>query len=143
MSKPLATGVVALTAADEVVLVGQWRYPLATYSWEIVEGAADAGESGLDAVRRELREEAGYEAERWELLVDGLALSNSVMDERAELYVAEGLSEVPVERDATEVLEVRHVPFADALAMVDRGDITDAMTVVALLMLDRRRSRGR
>lgn len=143
VSKPLATGVVAFTADDEVVLVGQWRYPLERYSWEIVEGAADRGEDGLEAIRRELQEEAGYRAEHWELLVDGLALSNSVSDEEAVLYVASGLSRVPVDRDPTEELEVAHVPFDETLAMVDRGDITDAMTVVALLTLYRRRSLGR
>ena len=134
---------VALTEDDEVVLVGQWRYPLGRYSWEIVEGAADPGEDGLTAVRRELREEAGYAAGRWELLVDHLALSNSVSDEEAELYVARDLTRVPVDRDPTEELEVAHVPFEDALAMVDRGDITDGMSVVALLTLYRRRSLGR
>jgi ADP-ribose pyrophosphatase len=143
VSKPLATGVVAVTDDDEVVLVGQWRYPVETYSWEIVEGAAEHGEPGDQAIRRELREEAGYEAERWQLLVDGLALTNSVSDERAQLYLAGGLTEVSVERDPTEVLEVRHVPFGETLAMVDRGEISDAMTVVALLTLDRRRRRGR
>lgn len=134
---------VALTDDDEVVLVGQWRYPLARYSWEIVEGAADPGESGLEAIQRELREEAGYRAEHWELLVDGLALSNSVTDEEAELYVARGLTRTPVDRDPTEELEVALVPFEETLAMVDRGDITDAMTVVALLTRYRRRSLGR
>lgn len=125
------------------MLVGQWRYPLERYSWEIVEGAADPGEDGLEAIQRELREEAGYRAEHWELLVDGLALSNSVSDEEAALYVATGLRRVPVDRDPTEELEVAHVPFDAAVAMVDRGDITDAMTVVALLTLYRRRSLGR
>jgi 8-oxo-dGTP pyrophosphatase MutT (NUDIX family) len=138
----LACGVVALTDADEVVLVGQWRYALQAYSWEIVEGGADPGEDGLAAIQRELVEEAGYEAARWERLGHEIALSNSVTDEVAHLWVATGLTEVPRAPDPTEVLEVRLVPVADALAMVDRGDISDAMSVIALLMLDRRR-RGR
>ena len=140
--KPLACGVVALTQADEVVLVGQWRYPLEAYSWEIVEGAAAEGEDGAAAIRRELVEEAGYEAAHWEVLVDDVALSNSVMDEHARLWLATGLRAVPRDPDPTEVLEIRHVPFADAVAMVDHGEITDAMSVIALLALARRRARG-
>lgn len=139
ITKSLACGVVAMTDDDRVVLVGQWRYPLDEYSWEIVEGAADDGEDGLEAIRRELREEAGYEADHWEPLGGELALSNSVMDERARLWLASGLRSVPRDPDPTEVLEVRHVPFDDAVAMVDRGEITDAMSVVGLLTLDRRR----
>lgn len=141
VSKPLACGVVALTDADEVVLVGQWRYPLQAYSWEIVEGGADRDEDGEVAIRRELVEEAGYEADHWEVLVEDIALSNSVMDEHARLWVATGLRPVARDPDATEVLEVRLVAFDDAVAMVDRGEITDAMSVIALLALARQRRR--
>lgn len=141
--KDLACGVVALTDADEVVLVGQWRYPLERYSWEIVEGGAGPDEDGLDCIRRELVEEAGYEADHWERLGGEIALSNSVMDEVAHLWVATGLRAVAQDPDPTEVLQVRYVPFADAVAMVDAGEITDAMSVIALLTLDRRRSEGR
>jgi 8-oxo-dGTP pyrophosphatase MutT (NUDIX family) len=135
----LAVGVVALTDADEVVLVGQWRYTLGAFSWEIVEGGAGPGEDGLTAIRRELVEEAGYEAEHWERLGHDIAISNSVTDEIARVWVARGLHSVPDDPDPTEVLEVRHVPLEAALAMIDRGEITDAITSIALLTLDRQR----
>lgn len=135
----LAVGVVALTEDDEVVLVGQWRYTLGAYSWEIVEGGADPGEDGLTAIRRELVEEAGYEAEHWERLGHDIAISNSVTDELARVWLAWGLHPVPDDPDPTEELEVRLVPFDDAVAMVAAGEITDAITSIALLGLDRQR----
>ena len=143
VSAKIAAGVVALTAADEVVLVGQYRYPLDRYSWEIVEGGTDHGETSLEAVQRELREEAGYAAARWERLGGNVHLSNSFSDEVAHLYVARDLTPVGRDPDPTEVLAVRHVPFNAALAMVDRGEITDAMSVLALLTLARRWDAGR
>lgn len=139
VSAKLAVGVVALTDTDDVVLVGQYRYPLEHYSWEIVEGGVDHGETGLEAIQRELVEEAGYTAEHWERLGGDFALSNSFSDEIAHLYVARGLTSVPRDPDPTEVLTVRHMPLDEALAMVDDGEITDAMSVLGLLTLDRRR----
>jgi 8-oxo-dGTP pyrophosphatase MutT (NUDIX family) len=135
----LAVGVVALTEADEVVLVGQWRYTLGAYSWEIVEGGAGRDEDGLTAIRRELVEEAGYEADHWERLGHDIAISNSVTDEIARVWLARGLRPVPDDPDPTEDLQVRLVAFDDALAMIDRGEITDSITSIALLTLDRRR----
>ena len=139
VSMHTAVGVVALTDQDEVVLVGQWRYTLDAYSWELVEGGVDPDEDADAAISRELAEEAGYRASEWELLVDDVALSNSVTDERARLYVARGLSAVTTDPDPTEVLEVSLVPFRTALRMVDAGEITDSMTIIGLLALDRRR----
>ncbi len=139
MSASRAVGVVACTAADEIVLVGQWRYTLDAYSWEIVEGGSDAGEAPVDAARRELREEAGYEAASWSTLIDDFVLSNSVTDERATIFVATDLTEVARDPDPTEILTVRHVALDTALAAIDEGVITDSITVAALLMLERRR----
>lgn len=135
----LAVGVVALTDADEVVLVGQWRYTLGAYSWEIVEGGAGPDEDGLSAIRRELIEEAGYEADHWERLGHDIAISNSVTDEIARVWLARGLRPVPADPDPTEELQVRLMPFGDAVAMIDRGEITDSITSIALLTLDRQR----
>lgn len=142
MSTSRAVGVAAITADDELVLVGQWRYTLGAYSWEIVEGGSDDGEAPIAAARRELAEEAGYEAGSWSTLIESLALSNSVTDELATVFLATELTEVPRDPDPTEILTVRHVDLDTALAAYDDGTITDAITVAALLTLDRRRRTG-
>ena len=129
----VATGVVALTEAGEVVLVGQYRYPTEVYSWELVEGGAKPDEAPLEAAQRELQEEAGLAAEEWGVLGGELHLSNSITAERGLLYWARGLREVPASPEGTEVLQVRRVPGAEALRWVDEGVIVDAMSVIGLL----------
>ncbi len=131
----IATGVIALTTKQEVYLIGQWRYPLERYSWEIVEGGTDEGELPLDAIKRELKEEAGLVAKEWQQLGGEVHLSNCFSSERALLYVASDLQKVPSEPDATEVLQVKKVPLSECLAMIDSGEITDAMSVIGLLRL--------
>lgn len=138
-----AVGVVALTDADEVVLVGQWRYTLGEYCWELVEGGAHDDEDVLSAAKRELAEEAGFEATHWEQLGSGrVTMSNSVTDEVATLFLARGLTPVLNAPDPTEELEVRLVPVTRALELVDAGVLDDVLTVVGLLTLDRRRRRS-
>jgi 8-oxo-dGTP pyrophosphatase MutT (NUDIX family) len=126
-----AVGVVALDEQDRVLLVGQYRYTLSAYSWEIPEGGAPAGEEPLAAARRELAEETGYSAEHWQLLLRA-HLSNSVSDEDAVCFLATGLRPGPASPEGTEQLQVRWVPFAEALAMAARGEITDALSVLGL-----------
>ena len=116
---------------DHVYLVGQYRYPLGCYSWEIPEGGCPEGEEPLEAARRELREETGLEAESWQRLGEAY-LSNSVADEHAVWFLATDL--VPGEQrpEGTEVIGVRRVPLREALAMAMDGRITDALSVLAL-----------
>jgi 8-oxo-dGTP pyrophosphatase MutT (NUDIX family) len=128
----LAVGVVAIDAADRVALVGQHRYTLDAYSWEIPEGGVPAGEDPREGAARELREETGIAASEWREL-GRLHLSNSVSDEVAILYLATGLTSGESSPDGTEDLAVRWVPFDEALAMTLDGRITDAMSVAALL----------
>lgn len=128
-----ATGVLALTEDGRVYLVGQYRYTLDAYSWEIIEGGGEPGESPLQAAQRELREEAGLEARDWTPLGGEIALSNCHSDERAHLFVARDLRHVGAAPEGTEDLRVKAIPFAEALAMVDYGEITDAVSVIALL----------
>jgi 8-oxo-dGTP pyrophosphatase MutT (NUDIX family) len=125
-----------------VVLVGQWRYTLDAYSWELVEGGAHDGEDSLAAARRELREEAGFAAARWERLGGELAVSNSVTDERAELWLAAGPH--PGAGGARADRGARGAPRAVRRgARAGRpGEITDVLTVVGLLTLDRRGARS-
>lgn len=130
----LAVGVVPIDEADRVLLVGQHRYTLDTWSWEIPEGGVPAGEDPLDGARRELREEAGLVAATWRELLR-FHLSNSVTDEAGILYVATDLDAVPADPEPTEELVVRWVPFAEALTMAGDGRISDAMTIMALQRL--------
>jgi 8-oxo-dGTP pyrophosphatase MutT (NUDIX family) len=127
----LAVAVVALDRRDRVALVGQFRYTLDRYSWEIPEGGVPADEDPIDGARRELREETGLEAARW-VELGRVELSNSISDETAIFYLASELTGGTASPDGTEELEVRWVPFEDALAMSFDGRITDALSVLAI-----------
>jgi 8-oxo-dGTP pyrophosphatase MutT (NUDIX family) len=139
----LAVGVVALDDDDRVLLVGQHRYALDAYSWEIPEGGVPAGEDPLGGAARELREETGVVAARWRE-IGRFHLSNSVTDEAGVLYLATELLQEVAAPEATEELEIRRVPFADALAMTLDGRITDAMAIMGIqrVALERLRTGG-
>ena len=127
-----AVGVVPLDlATDSVLLVGQYRYTLDRYSWEIPEGGGGADESPEEAARRELAEETGYAGGTWRELCR-CDLSNSVTDETAVLFVATDLVTGTADPEGTEQIELRWVPFDEAMAMIGRGEITDAMAIIAL-----------
>jgi ADP-ribose pyrophosphatase len=127
----LAAGVLVLDDDDRVLLVGQHRYALDAYSWEIPEGGVPDGETALDGTRRELREETGVDAADWRELAR-VELSNSVTDEVAVLFVATGLTHGTATPDGTEELAIRWLPFDEVLAMTLDGRIRDVMTVVAV-----------
>lgn len=133
----IATGAVALNERNEIYLVGQYRYPTCMYSWEIPEGGSDPQESALDTIKRELQEEAGIIAQSWTQLGGEVHLSNCFSSERAYLYLARDLSETNTAHEDTEVLKVKKVPFAEALRMVDSGEIVDAMSVIGILRAQR------
>jgi ADP-ribose pyrophosphatase len=126
-----AVGVVALDDHDRVLLVGQYRYPLDAYSWEIPEGGAPFDEGPLAAAQRELLEETGHRAAEWQPILRA-HLSNSVSDEEAVCYLARGLTAGAAEPEGTERLQVKWVPFAEALGMIERGEITDSVSVMGL-----------
>jgi 8-oxo-dGTP pyrophosphatase MutT (NUDIX family) len=136
-----AVGAVALDEQDRVLLVGQYRYTLDRYSWELPEGGAVPDEEPLAAARRELLEETGCTAAHWQELLRA-HLSNSVSDEEAILYLARGLTEGTPRPEGTERLQVRRVPFAEALGLVERGEITDAMSVLGLQRVALMRAAG-
>jgi ADP-ribose pyrophosphatase len=133
-----AVGILPFLDRDTVLLVGQYRYVAGDFFWEMPTGAQHAGEAPLEAAQRELGEEAGYEAGRLVELGD-FHTSKSILREVAHLYVAEDL--VPATRppDPTEFIERRAFPFTEVLAMVERGEIKDAMTIIAVLRAARRR----
>jgi len=130
--KNLAIGVIAIDAEDYVHLVGQYRYVLNQYSWEIPEGGCPEGEDPLGAAQRELAEETGLQAEEWELLGEA-DLSNSVTDEHAFWFLATGLVQGEARPDGSEVLARRRVLLEEALEMIDRREILDALSIIGLL----------
>lgn len=138
----IAVGVLAIEEDDSIYLVGQYRYTLGRYSWEIPEGGCAEGEEPLSAARRELGEETGLSASHWERLGEA-HLSNSVTDELAVWYVAKGLVQGRHNPEGTEELQVRRVPFVQALEMVLAGEITDAMSQLAIMQyeIERRRQK--
>lgn len=131
----IATGVVALTPEEEIYLVGQYRYPMECYSWEIVEGGSDPGEAPLSAAKRELLEEAGLKAETWEQLGPEFHLSNCHSNERAFIYLARNLSQFSPCPDGCEELQIRKLPLTEVFGMADSGEIKDALTLIALARL--------
>lgn len=130
--KNIATGIVPVDAAGQITLVGQYRFPLKAYSWELPEGGGHPDVAPLESAQRELAEETGLTARRWLPLLT-MHLSNSITDEVAHLFLAWDLEEGLAAPDETEDLRIRRVPFSEALAMVMRGEITDAISVAALM----------
>jgi 8-oxo-dGTP pyrophosphatase MutT (NUDIX family) len=128
--KNIAVGVLP-AEDDHVYLVGQYRYPLDRYSWEIPEGGCPEDEEPLEAARRELREETGFEAGNWRRLGEAF-LSNSVADEYAVWFLATDLVAGEPQNEGTEVIGVRRVPLREAVAMAMDGRITDALSILAL-----------
>ena len=131
--KNVAVGVLAVEDGM-LYLVGQYRYPLERYSWEIPEGGCPEGCDPLEAARRELAEETGLRARRWTKMGEA-HLSNSVSDEVAVWFLAEGLEQGEQRPEGTERLQVRRVSLKEALRMVGSGEITDALSVMAIQQL--------
>jgi 8-oxo-dGDP phosphatase len=131
--RSVALGAVPLFADHTVVLVGQHRYTLDEWSWEIPEGGGDPTKRPEDEMARELAEETGLSGRRWTPLGGPVTLSNSVTDERGLLYLVEDLAEGEASPEATEELVTWRVPLAEAVAMAVDGRITDAMSVIGLL----------
>lgn len=129
--KNVAIGVLAVEG-DFIYLVGQYRYTLEQYSWEIPEGGCPEGEDFLSAAQRELAEETGLRAETWEKMGEA-HLSNSVTDERAVWFMATGLTHGERQPEGTEQLMVRRVPLSQALSMALTGEITDALSMLAIM----------
>jgi 8-oxo-dGTP pyrophosphatase MutT (NUDIX family) len=133
-----SVGVVALNAAREIVLVGQWRYPLGRYSWEIPRGGSMPGESDPQTVAiRELREEAGVEASHWQKL-GAVDLNNGITNDVEHLFLATGLEKGDNHPDPEEEIEVRWVALDDAVRMALRGEISEVCSVAAILMAARK-----
>jgi 8-oxo-dGTP pyrophosphatase MutT (NUDIX family) len=130
----LAIGILPLDEENNTWLVGQYRFALDRYSWEIPEGGSPVGDDPLEGAKRELKEETGLVAQHWQPLL-GMHLSNSVSDEYAIVYIASGLTQTEAQPEETEQLVIRKLPFEAAYQMVESGEITDSISVAALIKL--------
>lgn len=129
--KNRAVGIVPLAENGDTWLVGQFRYPLQAYHWEIPMGGAPAGESLVDCALRELKEETGLSAANVTPLCH-LHLSNSITNEEGVVFIARDLQQGVAEFEETEVITIRRLPFKEAFDMVMAGEITDAISVAAI-----------
>jgi 8-oxo-dGTP pyrophosphatase MutT (NUDIX family) len=141
--KNYAVAILPLFDDGTTLLVGQHRFPLGDYSWEIPEGGGPLDVDPLESARRELAEETGLQAAEWREILQ-VQLSNSVSDERAFGYLATGLSIADGKHhaDDTEALEKVRVPFREALDAALSGDLKDVLTVAMLLKASHMASEG-
>jgi 8-oxo-dGTP pyrophosphatase MutT (NUDIX family) len=130
--KNIAIGIMVIDNEDNTFLVGQYRFPLDLYSWEIPEGGCPEGTDWLTAAQRELKEETGFIAKKWTKILE-MHLSNSVSDELAIVYVAEELTAGDAAPEETEDLHDIKIPFNQAVEWVMEGKITDSISVAAIL----------
>ena len=130
--KNIAIGIVPIDSEGNTWLVGQYRYTIDRYSWEIPEGGGKIGVSPLESAKRELLEETGIMAANW-TEISTLHTSNSVTDEFGIVYLAQGLSFGEALPEETEALQLRKLPLSEAVEMVLNGEITDGLAMIALM----------
>lgn len=135
--KNKAIGIVPLDENNHTWLVGQHRYTLGVWSWEIPEGGGPLSTGPLESAKRELKEETGLTAKAWTEIAR-VHLSNSVTDEEGIVFLAEGIEMGEPQLEDTEAdLQLWKIPFEEALKMVCNGSITDSLSVIGILKLAR------
>ncbi|MCR9251936.1 MAG: NUDIX hydrolase [bacterium] len=134
--KNKALGIIPIDEEGYTWLVGQYRFTLEEYSWEIPMGGGLIGKSILDSAKRELKEETGLTANKWTQIMR-IHTSNSATDEEGFIYVAEELTHGNTEFEDTEQLEIKKVKLIEAIDMVMSGAITDAISIAGLLKVAR------
>lgn len=134
--KNKAIGIIPIDENGDTYLVGQYRYPLNEYSWEIPMGGGKIDIDILESAQRELKEETGFTAEKWTMIAR-IHTSNSVTDEEGFVYLAENLTAGETEFEETEDLLIKKVSIAEAVRMVMDNEITDSLSVGGILKVAR------
>ncbi|EAZ79220.1 NUDIX domain-containing protein [Algoriphagus machipongonensis] len=134
--KNKALGIIPIDKDNNTWLVGQYRYPLDVYSWEIPMGGGPIEEDVLESAKRELKEETGLIAKDWKCIMK-IHTSNSVTDEEGFVYLAQDLIQSDIEPEETEVLAIKRVPFEEVISMVMNGEITDGISIAGILKVAR------
>ncbi|MEQ9301492.1 MAG: NUDIX hydrolase [Cyclobacteriaceae bacterium] len=134
--KNIALGIIPIDEQFNTWLVGQYRFPLEEYSWEIPMGGGPIGIDKLVSAQRELKEETGLIASKWTEILR-IHTSNSVTDEEGFVYLAEGLTQSETEFEETEQLEIKKLPLKSAVDMAMNGEITDSLSLAGLLKVAR------
>jgi 8-oxo-dGTP pyrophosphatase MutT (NUDIX family) len=130
----LAVGILPLWEDGSLTLVGQYRYPLNEYSWEIPEGGGEFDVDPVESAKRELREETGIEARNWEYL-GRLHTSNCFVDEVCQLFLATDLTQGLARPGPEELIQTQRIPFHEAVVMAKDGRITDSISIVGIFRL--------
>jgi len=130
--KSQAIAIIPLDEDDNTWIVGQYRYPLNSYEWEVIEGGCPEGTLPLDTARRELIEEAGLQAEEFEMILE-MQLSNSTTDEISYTYIARKLTYVGERPEEDEQLCIKKLPFEEVYQMVLRNEIRDSLSAASVL----------
>ena len=133
--KNVALGIIPIDEEGYSYLVGQYRYPLEAYSWEIPEGGGKLDIDPLLSAQRELKEETGITASKW-TEIQRIHTSNSVTDEVGIIYLAEGLSYGEAQPDEDEVLKVKKIHWTEMLEMVLNGEITDSLSIAGIFKVE-------
>jgi len=134
--KNIAVGVVPVDVDGNTYLVGQFRFPLEEYSWEIPEGGCPIGEDVLEAAKRELLEETGLMAQNW-TMISRIHTSNSVCNEVGFIFLAENLTQGDAEPEETEDLKIKKLTLKAAVELVMNNQITDSISIAGLLKVAR------
>lgn len=132
--KNLAVGIIPIDSEGNTWLVGQYRYMLNAYSWEIPMGGCPEGESTMDAAKRELREETGLIAGKLRE-IQTIHTSNSVTNEKGIVFIAQDLTQGDHEHEETEDITVVKLSLSDAISMALNNQITDSISVAGLLKI--------
>jgi 8-oxo-dGTP pyrophosphatase MutT (NUDIX family) len=125
-------GIVAIDKDNNVLLIGEWRYPISKYSWSIICGTCEGNERPLSAAKKELIEEASMKAKNWQHLVT-FHPSPGILDETAHIFLATDLADTIGVQEGTTKIRVKKVPFTKALDMIKKGKITDSYAIIGLL----------